>query len=93
MSEILLARAGEEILCPECREVLATIGSDWLAGEGLEVRLERGVWENARRTAICCPCGGQPTRPLGPNRDLKSTHNARIFLRSGSWVGWRGLGE
>jgi len=105
MSEILLARAGEEILCPECMATLATYHADWTAdllfkpgGNNSVVTVHPPAfmaWTSPSREgkALWCGCGGAPTRPLGRGPLMRESEGPCIFLRSGSWVGWRGLGE
>jgi|ERR1700724_183967 len=91
---VLIARAGEEIVCPECREVLATHRQDFLANEGAIFGEALTFSSTARHTLLpggdlelFCDCGGIPFRS---NRSRTAVQH---FIRSGSWSGWRGLGE
>jgi hypothetical protein len=100
---VLIARAGEEIVCPECGETLAVYEADHLYGdERRSVPTEVAVvrWFGKVRRLRCC-CGGQPHRSgnerdprrHGKPRSMKECAVPQTFIRSGSWVGWRGLGE
>lgn len=93
-SQALLAFAGDEVLCTDCREVLAIFPRDsYGLSPGPHLRtVGMGV---ARRGGLYCRrCrGGAAPRggPGSPKRIVES-RSARLLIRSGSWTGWRMLG-
>lgn len=105
LSQCFVAFPGEQIVCPDCYETLATLTGNWTG----DIQAKRGsagsrsvievhppaflAWTGPehKRQALWCACGGAPTRPLGYGY-LPDAPGARIFLRSGAWTGWRALG-
>ncbi len=104
---VLIARAGEEIACPECKETLARFFADAPNTQGLwPLKYTAAARVRAsgpgRQKTLTCVCGGKPLPPVARKpvsgslhvRDLAAAgYGTRLFIRSGSWLGWRGLGE
>jgi len=96
MSEIVLARAGEEILCPECREALGVVTEDYGELGPWPVSFTPLAEVRARgqgRDVKCKRCGVGPCQGTGGVDIWSADPAVMMFMRSGSWVGWRGLGE
>jgi hypothetical protein len=97
---VLIARAGEEIACPECSDSLAAFVEDSPLADG---RWALRYLDGARRirsaygrVAIQCRCGGRPFPGIGDVGGIWERAvqvGPRIFIRSGPWTGWRELGE
>jgi hypothetical protein len=96
---VLIARAGEEIVCPECGEAVAVFLRDFTgddvppgpSGYPLDLLSPTEHFATGKPMAIyACICGGECTSST-PLPHLRGA--ATMFIRSGSWVGWRGLGE
>jgi hypothetical protein len=94
---VLIARKGEEIVCPGCLSTLATYARDFLAGDGV---FADAIVFSAAASANRFPDGSVEMRcascPLPAGAAFKRNRAATAllcFIRSGSWVGWRGLGE
>ena len=94
----LVARAGEEIVCPECGAVLAIFRKDafgpgaWPMKEGPDFA---GYFS-------LCGCGGVACKAMDHLRGVQPGSTVEValakgavptvFIRSGSWQGWRALG-
>jgi len=102
---ILIARAGEEIVCPECGSAVVKFERDFTSSANLR---EVGFLMpcaavtpdplGTDKAVVQCRCGGMPSSAdASPGErhdpDLLDAVAPRLFIRSGSWVGWRGLGE
>jgi hypothetical protein len=97
---VLVAQHGEEIACPECGRPLARFVAD---APGPDGRWPLVYTEGARRiraaggrVALRCECGGRPfpgVGDVGGVWERALAKGPRIFIRSGSWTGWRELGE
>lgn len=99
---VLIARAGEEILCPTCTASLFMFTADATVERGRSILdlgsvSDHGVIsrEPDGNYLNCRGDGDFPDRCAGPSVDraLASAFGPRLFIRSGSWVGWRELGE
>ncbi len=102
---VLIARAGEALVCPTCRIDLLVFQIDWtdrpgrVTGEGGEIPLGLTAAATARPAAgggwllNCRECGNFPHRQVTSSGSFNNGTGQRLFIRSGSWIGWRGLGE
>ncbi len=91
----LVARAGEEIVCPECRLPVALILGDCYGADSAHWPFESTPMDRGDGD---CMCGGGPctTADLVAPRHMRHApaHGAHLmlFIRSGKWTGWRSLG-
>jgi hypothetical protein len=95
---VLIARAGEAVICPECGEVLASFGADLsaaetTAGKAPPESITYGASHTGHPGGFRCKCGGDAMATPAGHYLNSLKMGPRLFIRSGSWTGWRGLGE
>ena len=88
----LVARAGEEIVCPNCGAVVATFPVDAFGS----TRWGLDFTEMAAADGSC-RCGGVTAKSLRGHQGaivdaIAAGDPTVMFIRSGSWQGWRALG-
>lgn len=102
-SQCLLVRAGESILCVNCKRPLAIAIIDCfegLTGQNLSLTEDGIRKENALLCRHCSPCGVGGALPpcLGPPVwFVKLVKSPRLLIQSidlngNRWIGWRELG-
>jgi hypothetical protein len=88
----LVVRAGEAIVCPGCGEVLVVFKKD---AYGLEAFAQAAQPARVKGASDCRWCGewwGKTAQTVGSRPQPGIDPGPRIYLRSGTWTGWRAIG-
>lgn len=87
----VVAIPGDLLLCPECREPLLLFTGRTFSGAQVQPAA-RKVQQEPGRFTLWCRCGAGSCRDANRSKRIEGSVGPRIFVRSGSWTGWRALG-
>jgi len=92
----LVARAGEEIVCPECGFVEGVFTGDAYGPHGKNWPVVFAVIKPFPRDGGCAECGATWLKALSEFSmtiaECAGAHCIMMHIRSGAWIGWRALG-